>query len=218
MKYTTTVHFPEDLVELRGFKRIQMYAMMLIRNWRITLRRLLLLLIPISILYTGIAFLLVLMPMVRMLSLQSSPYILILLEQVVWMCTLSVILWVHLKRRHWQNGIVVTLLVLLVIKGIALTALHLQTLWCSRPNFNNEYIFSIPITVPCSNDICMLNVEEKDRPKLCAIMYDFFHALNVRQQNPRAVARALFAQHVIQILLALAIIVHALEDETRLVF
>lgn len=215
MKYTT-VHFPQDLLVSQGVISAQSNMWMLVRRWRVLARRILLVAIPLTFIYTTAALLLVLLPVIRIPSLQSTPYILISLEQVAWVCTLAIIFYVYCKRRQWLPGVVVILFILLLIKGVALTALHLESIWCARPNFGNEYVFTIPFDVVCENGTCTLNVLESEKPEMCATMHEFFHEMGVNVKKPRVMAGVLLGQHVIQTLLGLIIMVHALEDQVRL--
>lgn len=214
MKYTT-VHFPRDLLVSQGLTTTPANRWMLVRRWRVMLRRVVLLAVPITLLFTVAAFLVVLVPLARVSKLSASTYVLICLEQVAWVVALSVLLYVYLQRRSWLPGITFIVVVLLFIKGTALTAFHLDTLFCSRPTFGNNYVFTVPFGVPCTNGICTLTVTPEEMPPLCASMHDFFHEMGANG-NPRVVANILLAQHVLQILVALLVIVHSLEDQLRL--
>ena len=215
MKYTT-VHFPRDLLVSQGLASSSgRHTWMLVRRWRIMLRRVVLVAVPVTLLVTVAAFIVVLVPLARVSKASSSTYVLICLEQVAWVLGLSLLLHVYLNRRSWLAGGVAVIALLLFIKGAALTAFHLESLFCARPTFGNKFVFTVPFYVPCSNGTCTLTVVPEEQPPLCSSMHDMFHEMGP-SGNPGVVADIMLTQHVLQTLLALLVIVHGLEDQLRL--
>lgn len=217
MKYTT-VHFPHDLLASQGVSSGPSNMWMLVRRWRVLARRCLLVAIPLTFIFSIIGLLLMLLPLFRVSSLRSASHIVIILEQVVWVLSLGFIFYAYCKRRHWLPVVVCLLFFLLLFKGAVIYALHLLSIWCARPPYENQYIFTIPFDVFCEDGICTLQVFESETPKMCAIMHDYFHELGIEDNNPKAVARTFISLHVIQIVVGLLIMVHALEDQVRLTY
>lgn len=217
MKYTT-VYFPQDLLASQGAGRGSGPSQnwMLVRRWRVMARRVLLVAIVIVFIYTTAVLLILMLAVIRIPSLQTALYILMCLGQVLWLCVLGAAFFAYCKRRSWLRSVTTAFFLLLFLKGISLVAMHINSLWCTRPQFGEEYIFTVPFDVSCVDGICTLPVAKDEQPMVCAVMERFFKEVGGFETNPRSVAAVLYSQQLFQVFLAVAIIVHAIEDGIRL--
>lgn len=175
-------------------------------------RRVMIAAIALIFIYSMASFLLIIVPVVRIPSLATGRYVLMCMEQAAWLAIFGVAFYVYCNRRTWLHKVTWVLFLLLFLRGVALVAVDLTSLWCSRLTFAEKYLFTVPVDVVCVNGTCTLPVADDEKPPVCAIMEIFFMAMTDRNAEVRAVAGVLFSEMLLQTFLAVAIIVHAIQD------
>lgn len=215
----TATFFPQDLLAQQGGWGKGSRASlnwMLVRRWRVIARRVMIVAITLLFIYSMASLLLIIVPVVRIPSLATGLYVLMCMEQVAWLAVLGVAFYVYCNKRKWMGKVTWVLFLLLFLRGVALAAVNLTSLWCARSTFAEQYLFTVPLDVVCVNGTCTLPVAENERPPVCAIMESFFMEVAERDVDGRAVAGVLFSEVLLQTFLAVAIIVHAIEDRNSL--
>lgn len=214
----TPTFFPQDLLASQGGWEGSRSSLnwMLVRRWRVISRRVLIVAISLIFIYSMASLLLIIVPVVRIPSLATGMYVLMCIEQAAWLAILGVAFYVYCNKRKWLGNVTWLLLLLLFLRGVALTAVNLSSLWCSRLTFAEQYLFTVPVDVLCVNGTCSLPVAKDEKPPVCAIMERFFKEMTDRDTDVLAVAGVLLSEALLQTFLAVVIIVHAIEDRNSL--